>query len=252
VTWPGIATESASAVAQGAGGARRAVVEWLGRRPYAPLLERQRALQQQVAAGEAPDTLLLVEHDPVVTLGRREDRAGIPVPEALARAGIAVVPTERGGNVTYHGPGQLVAYPILDLRALDEDVVRFMRSLEESIIRTVGDFGIAAGRRRGYPGVWVEEAKIAAVGVAVKRRVTMHGFALNVAPDLAHFSFINPCGLGREVTSMAMVLGRPVPLANVRARTAARFAEVYALDLIPVTRSALVGAAESDSVPAPA
>src|SRR5207302_897801 len=129
--------------------------------------------------------------------------------------GFDVHATERGGDVTYHGPGQLVGYPILDLGALDEDVVRYVRGLEAALIGALERFGIPGARLRGYPGVWVGDAKVAAIGVAVKRRVTMHGFALNVAPDLDHFGVINPCGLGKPVTSMARLLGRPVSLAEV-------------------------------------
>lgn len=208
-----------------------------GRTPFADAWALQRRLVAARQQGGIPDALLLLEHEPVVTVGRSGDQGHLLVDRGWLRTrGVDVYDVERGGSATYHGPGQLVAYPILDLRALDEDVVRFMRSLEESIIRTVGDFGIAAGRRRGYPGVWVEEAKIAAVGVAVKRRVTMHGMALNVTTDLEAFTWINPCGLGRPVTSMAHVLGRTVALTEVAAAYARRFAEVYALRLTPVDR----------------
>jgi lipoate-protein ligase B len=208
-----------------------------GLTPFADAWAWQRRLVAARQQGAIPDVLLLLEHFPVVTIGRSGDRGHLLVPrDLLAQGGVAVYDIERGGSATYHGPGQLVAYPILDLRALDEDVVRFMRALEESIIRTLGDFGIAAARLRGFPGVWVGEAKIAAVGVAVKRRVTMHGMALNVTTDLEPFTWINPCGLGRPVTSMAGVLGREVALAEVAAAYARRFAEVYSLHLTPVTR----------------
>ena len=133
--------------------------------------------------------------------------------------------------MTYHGPGQLVGYPILDLRSYHEDVVKYMRSMEETIIRTLLDFGIAAQRQRGYPGAWIGEEKIAAVGVAVKRKVTMHGFALNVDPALAHFDYINPCGIGRPVTSMARLVGRPLTVDEVRPVYARRFSDVFELNL---------------------
>ena len=234
MTRPGIATESASAVAQGAGGARRAVVEWLGRRPYAPLLERQRALQQQVAAGEAPDTLLLVEHDPVVTLGRRADRAGIPVPEALARAGIAVVPTERGGNVTYHGPGQLVAYPILDLRRLAApaapDLRDYVGRLEAVVLRVLAAYGIDAVQDASRHGVFTPRGKIASVGIHVSRWVTMHGVALNVAPAMAHWALIQPCGLADvRAASIAEYVDPAPPLPDVAARFVDAFAAIFGL-----------------------
>ena len=145
--------------------------------------------------------------------------------------------------MTYHGPGQLVGYPILDLRAYNEDVVKYVRSLEETILRTLQDFGLAAQRLRGFPGVWAGHEKIAAVGVAVKRKVTMHGFALNVGPDLAPFDYINPCGIGRPVTSMARLLGRPLPVDEVRPAYARRFAEVFDLTLGAVAREDLLRAA---------
>lgn len=204
--------------------------------PFQDAWDLQRRLVAARQQGQIPDVLLLLEHEPVVTVGRSGDRDHLLISrDLLRRRGVEVYDIERGGSVTYHGPGQLVAYPILDLRALDEDVVAFMRALEESIIRTVGDFGIAAGRLRGFPGVWVGEAKIAAVGVAVKRRVTMHGMALNVTNSLDPFAWINPCGLGRPVTSMAQALGREVEIAQVAQAYAGRFAEVYALHLTLVS-----------------
>lgn len=200
--------------------------------PFQEAWDLQRRLVAARQAGQIPDTLILLEHRPVVTIGRSGDRGHLLVShELLRQRGVEVYDIERGGSVTYHGPGQLVAYPILDLRALDEDVVRFMRALEESIIRAVADFGLTAQRLRGYPGVWVGEAKIAAVGVAVKRRVTMHGMALNVSNDLTPFAWINPCGLGRPVTSLSRELGREVEVGEAAAVYARRFAEVYGLRL---------------------
>ncbi len=208
-----------------------------GLTPFADGWALQRRLVAARQQGLLPDVLILLEHQPVVTIGRSGDRGHLLVPRTvLAQRGVPVYDIERGGSATYHGPGQLVAYPILDLRALDEDVVRFMRTLEESIIRTVADFGIVGARRRGFPGVWVGEAKLAAVGVAVQRRVTMHGMALNVTTDLDAFTWINPCGLDRPVTSMARVLGHAVALAEVAEAYARHFAEVYALHLAPVAR----------------
>ena len=204
--------------------------------PFQDAWDLQRRLVAARQQGAIPDVLILLEHQPVFTIGRAGDRGHLLLPrEALRQRGFDVYDIERGGSVTYHGPGQLVAYPILDLRALDEDIVRFMRALEESIIRTVADFGIAAARLRGFPGVWVGEAKIAAVGVAVKRRVTMHGMALNVTTSLDHFAWINPCGLGRPVTSMAKELQREVSMPEVAGVYARCFADVYALRLTPVS-----------------
>jgi lipoate-protein ligase B len=205
--------------------------------PFEETWGLQRALVAARQRGQIPDVLILLEHQPVVTIGRSGDRGHLLVSrERLSERGVPVFDIERGGSVTYHGPGQLVAYPILDLRALDEDVVRFVRALEESIIRTVAAFGVSAERVRGYPGVWVSGAKIAAVGVAVKRRVTMHGIALNVSTDLTPFTWINPCGLGRPVTSLGRELGRAVSVAAVAAEYARRFGEVYGVTLIPATR----------------
>ena len=142
--------------------------------------------------------------------------------------------------MTYHGPGQLVGYPILDLAVLDEDVVRYVRGLEAALIGALERFGIAGARLRGYPGVWVGDAKVAAIGVAVKRRVTMHGFALNVAPNLDHFGVINPCGLGKPVTSMARLLGRPVSLAEVQPVVVRSLGEVFAMEVRPLAVDAVL------------
>jgi lipoate-protein ligase B len=200
----------------------------------------QRALVTARQAGRIRDVVLLLEHPPVITIGRAGRSSNILVPRTLLAAqGFEVFEVERGGDVTYHGPGQLVGYPIVDLRALDEDVVRYVRSLEGALIGALQQFGISAARARGYPGVWVGDAKIAAVGVAVKRRVTMHGFALNVAPNLDHFTVINPCGLGKPVTSMAGVLGRAVSLAEARPVVAEQLGEDLEMVLEPLTIDAL-------------
>lgn len=219
--------------------------------PYAEAWELQRALVAARQHEVIPDGLILLEHEPVFTIGRSTKSEHLLFPrEALSRQGFGVYDIERGGSITYHGPAQLVGYPILDLRAYNEDIVGYMRSLEETLRRTLLDFGIAAQRVRGYPGMWVGEEKIAAVGVAVKRKVTMHGFALNVDPDLSHFALINPCGLNRSVTAMARVLGAPVAMAEVRAAYVRRFAEVYGLHLAPVTRDDLLARAASPAMSA--
>ena len=216
---------------------------WLvecGRLPYGDAWALQRALLAARQTDQIADTLLLLEHPPVITIGRAGHAANILMPrEVLASRGFEVFEIERGGDVTYHGPGQLIGYPILNLRVLDEDVVRFVRLLEATLIRVLETFGIEAARRRGYPGVWVGEAKIAAIGVAVKRKVTMHGFALNVDPDLSHFTLINPCGLGKPVTSMARLLGRRVGLADVQPAVGRAFAEVFQMNLAAVPFDAL-------------
>lgn len=211
-----------------------------GRMRYEEAWALQRALVTARQADQIDDVILLVEHPPVITIGRAGRAANILMPrELLASRGVEVFEIERGGDVTYHGPGQLVGYPILDLRALDEDVVRYVRLLEGALLRSLEEFGIAATRVRRYPGVWVGEAKIGAIGVAVKRKVTMHGFALNVGPDLEHFALINPCGLGKPITSMARVLGRAVSLREVQPVVARALGGVFEIELRPMSVGAL-------------
>jgi lipoate-protein ligase B len=212
---------------------------WLvecGRMPYDRAWALQRALVSARQEERTPDVVLFTEHPPVITVGRAGRASNILASrEILAARGVDVYDVERGGDVTYHGPGQLVGYPIVHLRALDEDVVRYVRLLETALITAVGAWGIAADRLRGYPGAWVGGAKIAAIGVAVKRKVTMHGFALNVDPELSSFDLINPCGLGRPVTSMARLLGRPVALEDVRPAVARALGEALQVTFTPLT-----------------
>lgn len=219
--------------------------------PYAEAWALQKALVTARQRGEIDDGLILLEHEPVFTIGRsaRADHELFPR-QWLLEQGFGIFEVERGGSITYHGPGQLVGYPILDLRAYDDDVVKYMRMLEETLLRTLADFGITAGRVRGYPGAWVGEEKIAAVGVAVKRKVTMHGFALNVDPDLRHFTYINPCGLSRPVTSMTRALRRPVTVDALRPAYLGRFTSVYGLSLRPVTRAEMPVPASAAPPPA--
>lgn len=216
---------------------------WLvdcGQMPYGRAWALQRAVVSARQEDRIPDVLLFAEHPPVITVGRAGRASNILAPrDALTARGVEVYDIERGGDVTYHGPGQLVGYPILNLRALDEDVVRYVRLLEAAMIATVGAWGIAADRVRGYPGVWVEDAKIAAIGVAVKRKVTMHGFALNVDPDLSYFDLINPCGLGRPVTSMARLLGRPVSVGEVRPAVVRALDEALQMTFTPLAAADL-------------
>ncbi len=212
---------------------------WLvqcGRMAYDRAWALQRALARARQQERTPDVVLFTEHPPVITVGRAGRTSNILASrEMLASRGIEVHDVERGGDVTYHGPGQLVGYPIINLRALDEDVVRYVRLLEQALITTVGAWGIVADRVRGYPGAWVGGAKIAAIGVAVKRKVTMHGFALNVDPELSYFDLINPCGLDKPVTSMARLLGRPVALEDVRPAMARSLSEALQVTFTPVT-----------------
>ena len=185
----------------------------LGTRDYAEVWHVQKELLAARQRDDVPDTLLLVEHPHVLTLGRGARRENL-----LASADMQVFEVERGGDVTYHGPGQLCGYPILYLREGERDVHRYLRHLEEAIIRTLAEFAIDGVRRPGLTGVWVGPRKLASLGVAVRRWVTFHGFALNVCTDLERFSAINPCGLSASVMgSMTGVLGRPVAVAEVRA-----------------------------------
>lgn len=183
----------------------------LGRRPYAEILELQRALCRQRMAGDLrQDLLLLVEHEPVITLGRGTRPTSLPLARAeLERRGVEVAEVERGGDVTYHGPGQLVGYPILDLREHREDLHWYLRQLEAALIAALGELGVAAGRNPGLTGVWTSGRKIASLGIHVKQWVTFHGFALNVSTDLRGFDLIVPCGIeGVTMTSVAAELGR--------------------------------------------
>jgi lipoyl(octanoyl) transferase len=210
-------------------------VRRLGRVPYERALQMQRALVEDRRAGLVSDLLLLVEHQPVLTVGVRGDAGRshiLAAPEALAARGVEVHETGRGGDVTYHGPGQIVGYPILDLRPDRMDVHRYVRDLEEVLIRAVADFGVHGGRLRGLTGVWVDDEKIAAIGVRISRWITSHGFALNVTPDLEGFGWIVPCGIeGRGVTSLAR-LGSTARQADVEDRVIARFAEVFESEIV--------------------
>ncbi|MCE5276446.1 MAG: lipoyl(octanoyl) transferase LipB [Planctomycetaceae bacterium] len=221
----------------------------LGRVSYSDALALQMRLVEQIKSrGDdcAEGYLILVEHDPpVITLGKAAKPQNVVADEAtLAGAGIEVHHVTRGGDVTYHGPGQIVGYPIINLRALDSDVRAYVARLEETLIRLLGRFGIEAFRRKGLTGVWAlgqsplsrekpretgdSPCKIAAIGVAVSRWVTYHGFALNVDPNLAHFDLIVPCGIAdAEVTSMAAVLGQPITTAEVKPVLIECFQEVF-------------------------
>lgn len=205
----------------------------LGTVDYDDGLEMQESLRRAVLEHEIPDQLLLLEHTPVITAGRNAKRANLLVsPQELDRKGIAFRETGRGGDVTFHGPGQIVGYPILDLNPDRRDVVRYVRDLEEALIRALADFGIEGKRFAGLTGVWVGARKLAAIGVRISRWVTTHGFAFNVRTDPRWFDTIVPCGIqGCEITNLQALLGEPVEEAEVRARLAFRLAEVFERDL---------------------
>jgi lipoyl(octanoyl) transferase len=239
----------------------------LGRVPYAEGLALQHELVDRLKRGEGRDTLVLLEHPPVLTLGRNAAKENIlATPELLNRVGVEVHYVERGGDVTYHGPGQLVGYPIFDLRHYRMDVGWFVRELEQVLIQALAHFGVHA-RRAGLGqggkrdpklvGVWVDnpamdpyalmrhpEAKIAQIGVRIERWVSYHGFALNIDPDLRHFEFIVPCGLpDKPVTSLVQVLGRQVSIPEVRAQIADAFSQCFGIEFEAATEAESVSRA---------
>jgi lipoyl(octanoyl) transferase len=203
----------------------------LGRVPYREALAFQRRAVELRSRDEAPDVLYVVEHDPVVTAGRSGHAENLLAGEdGLRRRGIDYVPVERGGDVTYHGPGQIVGYPIVSLAGLPggRDLHRYLRDIEQALIDCLGAFGLTAARNPGYTGVWVGNQKVAAIGVAVRHWVAFHGFALNVDPDLSHFDLIHPCGIRHlGVASMASLLGAAPPREAILTRLAAAFSKVW-------------------------
>jgi len=201
----------------------------LGRVPYGAALELQRRLAQERIEGRIPDTLLLLEHPPVITLGRGTRQTSLPIdPEALKRRGVEVVEIERGGDVTYHGPGQLVGYPIIDLQQHRPDLHWYLRRLEDVLITALFGLGIEAERREQYTGVWTKGRKIASIGIHVRQWVTWHGFALNVTTDLSPFSLIVPCGIPDVVmTSVEKEANGPNVAGRVRDAVVAAFERVF-------------------------
>ncbi|HZR24112.1 MAG TPA: lipoyl(octanoyl) transferase LipB [Vicinamibacterales bacterium] len=210
---------------------RRLVVRRLGRVAYGDALQLQRALVEDRKQGTIDDTLLLVEHPHVLTLGVRGDGGRshiLAAPEVLASRGVDVHEAGRGGDITYHGPGQIVGYPIIDLKPDRQDVHRYVRDLEDVLIRTAGEYGITAGRVDGLTGVWVGQEKLAAIGVRIARWITSHGFAFNVTTDLEYFKLIVPCGIAdRGVTSLERLLGRAVDRHEVEDHIIAHFCRVF-------------------------
>jgi lipoyl(octanoyl) transferase len=206
-------------------------VRRLGRVPYAAGVDLQRALVEERRAGRVPDLLLLLEHPHVITLGAKLAAARshlVATPEMLEARQVEVHESGRGGDITYHGPGQLVAYPILDLHPDRLDVHRYVRDLEEVLIRAAAEFGISAGRVKGLTGAWVGADKLGAIGVRLSRWITSHGFALNVTTDLEYFRLIVPCGItGGWVTSLERAAGRPVRMAEAEAAVVRHFSAVF-------------------------
>ena len=206
----------------------------VGRIDFARAWAWQESLRQLRRAEQIPDTLMLVEHPPTYTGGRAT------LPEHLLTQGLDVVEIDRGGSVTFHGPGQIVAYPIVDLRQRGRDVHQYLRDLEAVLIRTLAAYGLEGEARGGLTGAWVGSSKVASIGVNVRHWITTHGLALNVATDLSHFAAIKPCGLGsEEITTMAALLGRALDRSEVESELLRAYADVFACELVEVERSAL-------------
>lgn len=205
----------------------------LGMVSYERAYYLQRKIHEFRREGRVDDVLLLLEHAPVVTVGRGGKRDNILVSdEFLQRKGIRIFEIDRGGDVTLHCPGQLVGYPIFDLRVHGKNIHKYLRNLEEVIIRSLKIYGIEGHRIENHTGVWVGEKKIASIGIGVKGWVAFHGFSININPDLSYFSLIRPCGLeSGKVTSMSEISGRPVELRDFRQRLIEKFAEVFALEI---------------------
>ena len=216
----------------------------LGQMDYVEALELQRTLARDRISGAIPqDILLLVEHPPVVTLGRAtKEKHLVGSPEFLQSKGVEVFEVERGGDVTFHGPGQLVGYPIIDLKRHRQDLHWYLRKIEEALINTLADYGIPGERNTAYTGVWTRGKKIASIGVHARDWVTWHGFALNVTTDLSYFELIVPCGIdGVVMTSVARELGlEQISMQDVRDRVTAKFAEAFDLTAVVTSRSTLL------------
>jgi len=208
-------------------------VHRLGRVPYGEAFDIQLSLVDRCRDGEFPAALITVEHDPVITIGAGAKADNLLVSESkLAELGVTLARTDRGGDMTYHGPGQIVAYPILNLRALGLDVHAYLRNLETVVMDTLRHYGLE-GSRRGQAGVWVGEKKVCSIGIAVRRSVTYHGLALNIEPNLRHFTYINPCGLAAaQITSLAELLGASPDMEEVESELVRNFAMVFNVRLV--------------------
>jgi lipoate-protein ligase B len=216
-------------------------VSFQERLDYESALELQLRVCELKKTGLVPDVLLLLEHPPVITLGRNGNWHNLVVSEETLRArGVSRHQADRGGDITFHGPGQLVGYPLLKLEPHERDTHRYMRNLEETIIRVLDEFGIQAGREEKLTGVWTNAGKICAMGVHISRWVTRHGFALNVNTDLSFYDLIVPCGLvGKRVHSMQKALGREVDLREVAEKLTGHFGRIFEREMIPITPSDL-------------
>ncbi len=206
----------------------QALIVDLGTRDYQEVWHLQKRLVELRADDRIPDVLLLVEHPHVITLGRKAGAAE----DVLVRGRVPIYEIERGGEATYHGPGQLIGYPIFLLREGERDLHRFLRNQEEALIRAIAPYGLEGDRNPGYTGVWCQGKKLASIGVAVRRWVTYHGFGLNVSTDLSYFGLINPCGLSATVmSSVEAMAARPVPMPEIKAAIAEQFEEIFGRSL---------------------
>lgn len=208
----------------------------LGRKDYKQVWDLQKTIHDKRVRRDIPNTLILVEHDPVITMGKSGEKTNVLVPvDLLKTKGVQYYEIERGGDVTYHGPGQLVGYPIFDVKDGLAGVKPFIRGIEEAIIATLNDFGIIGQRKEKMIGVWTEKGKICSIGVAVKRWVSFHGFALNVNTDLSYFDLIVPCGLKNvEMTSMQQILGKEISMQEVKKIVIRSFGNVFRQDSVEI------------------
>jgi len=209
------------------------IIRYPHRMPYSPVYDFQIERRRAIERGEAGNAILIVEHEPVVTLGRNfQPTSLLHSRDQLKLSGVDVVDVDRGGDATYHGPGQLVAYPLLNLNAWTLSIRWYLRALEESIILLLAGYGLEGYRLEGYTGVWVGDAKVAAIGIGLHNWVTFHGIALNVEPDMAHFGLIIPCGIAdKPVTTLGALLGSAPPLGEVQDRFIASFSRVFGCEM---------------------
>jgi lipoyl(octanoyl) transferase len=212
-------------------------ISWLGKIDYQSAYDVQKRIMAEKLDGHSEDSLMLLEHPPTITIGKSGKVKNLLVPrEMLAAMGVSLFFTDRGGDITFHGPGQLVAYPIIDLKRRNKDIHRYISDLQEVMIETLADYGISARRDEKYVGVWVGDEKIGAIGVAIHRWVTMHGLALNINTDMTYFSLIEPCGIhDRGVTSMEKLLNHTVLISAVAESLAYHFAKVFSARIVWLT-----------------
>lgn len=214
----------------------------LGTVDYSEALKLQNSLVLARVADKCKDSILLLEHPPVVTIGRSGSENNILALDILKKERIPVFHVDRGGDITFHGLGQLVVYPIIDLKIHGRDIHKYVRNIEEVIIRVLDEFSITGKRHYRYPGVWVGEEKICALGIGVSHWITKHGIALNVNTDLKYFSYINPCGLRKGVTSMSKLVGHDIDMQKVKLRLLDHMSKVFGLDVIPEVSSGMLRA----------